>query len=135
MSIALVRTALETKLNAISPALASAWENVPYTPVTGTPYQACFLMTATPDNNTLGCAHYKEQGLFQISLFYPLQIGAQVAEVRADLIRTIFKRGTSMASGGLTVHVPSTPTVGQGRVDGDRWHVPIKIFFYADVML
>jgi len=133
MSIAAVRTALETKLNSITPALASAWENVPYTPVTGTPYQACFLMTATPDNLTLGDGFYREQGYLQVSLFYPLQAGPQTAELRAELIRTAFKRGVSMTSGAVTVNVELTPHIGQGRRDDDRWHVPVKIFWSAGI--
>ena len=133
MSIASVRTALETKLNSITPALATVWQNVGYKPVTGTPYQACFLMPATPDNPTLGDSYYREQGLFQVSLFYLLKVGAQTAETRAELIRAAFKRGTTMTSGTVKVLVDRTPEIGQGRVDGDRWHVPVKIQWSAGI--
>ena len=134
MSIASVRTALETKLNAISPALATAWQNVGYTPVTGTPYQACYLMPATPDNPTLGDGFYREQGILQVSLFYPLQAGPQTAEVRAELIRAAFKRGTAMTSGSVKVLVDRTPEIGQGRVDDDRWMIPVKIRWSAGII-
>lgn len=134
MSIALVRTALEAKLNAIAPALAIAWQNVGYTPVTGTPYQACFLLPAIPSNPTLGDGFYREQGIFQISLFYPLLTGAQDAETRAQLIRTAFKRGTAMTSGSVSVLVDTTPEIGQGRADDDRWHIPVKIRWSAGII-
>jgi len=134
MSIVSVRAALQTKLNGIAGSIAVAWENVGYTPVVGTPYQAAFVMAATPDNPTVGDGFYREQGIFQVSLFYPLQAGTATAEARAQLIRTTFKRGTGMVSGGVTVLVDKTPEIGQGRVDSDRWHIPVKIRWSAGVI-
>ena len=132
MSIVAVRAALQTKLSGMA-ALATAWENVGYTPVAGTPYQAAYVMPATPDNPTMGDDYYQEQGIFQISLFYPLAVGTAVAEARAQLIRTTFKRGTSMTSGTVTVIVNKTPEIGQGRVDGDRWHIPVRVRWFAGI--
>jgi len=117
----------------MTPALSTAWENVAFTPVAGTPYQAAFLMCAAPDNPTLGDGFYRALGIFQVSLFYPLQAGAGTAEAKAELIRTTFKRGTSMVLGSVTVRVERTPDIGQGRVDGDRWHVPVKIRWFAGI--
>ena len=133
MSIASVRTALEAKLNAMTPTLAIAWQNVGYTPVTGTPYQAAYLMPATPENPTVGDTFYREQGIFQVSLFYPLLEGTGAVDARAELIRAAFPRGESMTSGGVTVRISRTPEVGQGRRDGDRWHVPVKIRWFAGI--
>jgi hypothetical protein len=133
MSLASVRIALESKLNAMTPTLSTAWENVPFTPVTGTPYQRAYLMPATPANPTMGDGYYREQGIFQVSLFYPLQAGPVTAAARAILIQTTFKRGTSMTAGGITVIVGNTPEISQGRVDGDRWHIPVKIQWFAGI--
>jgi len=134
MPIASIRTALESQLNSITPAISLAWQNVPFTPVTGTPYAACFLMPATPDNPTLGDGFYREQGLLQVSLFYPLQAGPQTAEARASLIRATFKRGTAMTSGSVKVLIDRTPEIGQGRVDDDRWMIPVKIRWSAGII-
>ena len=101
MSISSVRIALETKLATITPALSTAYENVPFTPVTGTPYQRAYLMPATPANPTMGDGYYREQGIFQVSLFYPLQAGPKTAADRAELIRAAFKRGTTLTTGGI----------------------------------
>lgn len=133
MSIVSIRAALEAKLNGMTPALATSWENVPYTPVAGTAYQACYLLPATPDNPTLGDGFYREQGIFQITLLYPLQVGTSTAAARAQLIRTTFKRGTSMVSGAVTVRIATTPEISPGRVDGDRFSIPVKIRFFADI--
>jgi hypothetical protein len=133
MSISSVRIALESKLNAMTPSLSTAYENVPFTPVTGTPYQMVFLLPATPANPTMGDGYYREQGIFQVTLMYPLQAGPKTAADRAELIRAAFKRGTSMTSGGITTIVERTPEIGQGRVDGDRWALPVKIRWYAGI--
>lgn len=133
-----IRTALEAKLEAMTPALATAWQNRAFKPVTGTPYQQVFLLPATPSNPTMGDGYYREQGIFQITLMYPLgtptiPAGPAEAEKRAELIRTAFKRGTSMTSGGIMVIVEKTPEIGQGRPDGDRWFIPIKIRYFAEI--
>lgn len=134
MSLEAVRIALETKLSAMSPALSTAWENSPYTPTVGTPYQMVWLLPAEPDNPTMGDDFYREMGIFQITLMYPLQTGPAAAMARAELIRTAFKRGTSMTSGTVTVIVDKTPEIGVGRIDGDRWAVPVKVPWHADII-
>ena len=148
MSISSVRIALETKLATITPALSTAYENVPFTPVTGTAYQAAYLLPATPANPTMGDGYYREQGIFQVTLMYPLQAGPKTAAARAELIRAAFKRGTSITIDGIdnwydyffspfggitTTIVDRTPEIGQGRVDGDRWALPVKIRWYAGI--
>ncbi len=134
MSIIAIRAAIEIKLATIVPVISTAYENVSFTPVTGTPYQSIFIMPATPSNPTLGDGFYRAVGIAQISLFYPLLEGAQAAEARAQLIRTAFKRGTAMISGSVSVMVDTTPEIGQGRADDDRWHVPVRVRWSAGVI-
>ncbi len=134
MSVVSVRAALQTKLNSMVSPISYAWENIPFTPVPGTPYAQAFLLSATPDNSTLGDGFYRAQGIFLVSIFYPLQAGTATAEAKAEAIRTEFKRGTTMTSGAVSVLVDTTPEIGQGRVDGDRWHIPIKIRWSAGIM-
>jgi len=126
MSLASIRQALETALNAITPSLATAWENKAFTPVTGTPYQAAYLLPAEPDNVEIGPG-YTERGIFQVNLFYPKDKGAKDAAARAILIRDTFPFGASLTSGGVTVHIIATPEIGVARPDGDRFMVPVRI--------
>jgi hypothetical protein len=81
----------------------------------------------------MGDGFYREQGIFQITLLYPLQAGTATAAARAQLIRTTFKRGLSMTSGTIKVKVMATPEISSGRVDGDRFSVPVKIRWQADI--
>lgn len=136
MSITNIRAALETALNAITPSLATVWQNMPYTPVKGTAYQEVYLMPATPANPTLGDGYYREQGILQINLMYPILTGAGTAEARAELIRTKFKRGASFTYSTDTVIIETTPEILQGRVSGennDKWCVPVRVRWFAGI--
>lgn len=130
MSLVLVRAALETALAAISPSIDLAWENMPYTPVAGTPYAAVFLMTAPPANLEMSSA-YTERGYLQVNLQYPLSAGPSAAAARAQLIRDAFPRGASFTSGGVTVNVSNTPEISPARIEADRYLIPVKIPFHA----
>lgn len=127
MSISAIRSTLESALDGMTPAIQTAWQNVPFTPVTGTPYQRASLLLAEPDNEEKG-ASFQEQGFLQVDLCYPQSVGANTAEARAELLRTTFKRGTSLANGILISH---TPEVKPAYNDGDRFVIPVRIRFHT----
>lgn len=132
MSVVAIRAALETALNGMSPALSTAWENAVFQPVADTPYQQVHVLFATPSNPEYGSRH-QELGYVQVKLMYPLQVGTSTVAARADLIRNTFKRGSSFTSGTVTVVVNKTPEVSPGSVEGDRYAVPVKISFFANI--
>lgn len=130
MSLLAVRNALETALNAMSPALATAWENAPYTPVNGTPYQRVYLLAAEPDNPEMG-GHVTERGFMQITLCYPLDAGPNAAMTRAELIRATFPRGAAFTASGITTQVERTPEIAPALIEDDRYCVPVRVRFFA----
>jgi len=89
-------------------------------------------MLAEPENPSFDKFH-REIGYLQVNLAYPIHAGPKDAYTRAELIRAAFPRGKSFTSGSVTVTVQRTPAVDAGRVDGDRWFVPVKIRFFANV--
>ena len=133
MALVEIRTALETKLNALTPTLATAWESVPFTPVVGTAYQQVNLMIADTLNPTLGGTHYRIKGFMQVLLCYPPNAGAKTASTRADLLVNHFKRGTSLTSGGITVIIDKTPSIAPALIDGVLYKIPVSIYFSADI--
>jgi hypothetical protein len=135
MSIAAIRKALEVKLAAMTPTVATVYENTEYTPVSGTPYQRANLLPAEPDNSTMGATYYREQGIFQVTLCYPTKVGPANAQSRADLLKTHFNRGTTMEKDGLTVIVMRTPAILPAYIDGDRYCIPVSIQYQCDVNL
>ena len=134
MSIVKIRAALETALNSITPALETAWENVEFTPTTGTAYQRAYLIFADPNNQEYG-PNYQELGYLQIDLNYPLMSGPNASDTRFELIRDTFKRGTSFIYGGVTVTINRTPSISPAYISGDRFIRPVKIRFYSNVGL
>jgi len=133
MALVEIRTALETKLNALTPTLATAWESVPFTPVVGTAYQQVNLMIADTLNPTLGGTHYRIKGFMQVLLCYPPNAGATTAATSADLLVNHFKRGTSLTSGGITVIIDKTPSIAPALIDGVLYKIPVSIYFSADI--
>lgn len=132
MSAVKIRAALETALNAMSPAISTAWENMAFTPVAGTAYQQVNVLFADPDNTEFGSRH-RELGYMQVKLMYQLQVGTSVVMARAELIRTTFYRGASFTNGGVTVIVEKTPEISVEQVEGDRYAVPVRIRFFSNV--
>lgn len=130
MSVTHIRATLETALNNITPALATAWQNAPYTPISGTPYQRVTILTGEPDNREFG-ASYIEQGYMQVDLCYPQNAGAGAAESRFELLRAFFKRGVTLINGGITTTITATPELSPAYLDGDRFIRPVKIRFHA----
>lgn len=133
MSDVLIRKAFEKRLALMMPVLATAYENVAYTPVNGTPYQRPVLLPAQPDNATLGDAYHRLVGLFQVGLYYPLGNGPNAAQARAEAIRTQFKRGTSMTESSQTVLVIRTPTISPAQVIDDRYFVAVSIYYQSEI--
>lgn len=127
-----LRMALETRLKAIATPLSTAWENALFTPVANTPYQQVNLVLAAPINPEMGRL-YQENGYMQVTLRYPLNTGAGAAQTRAQAIRDWLYRGLSVAANGLTVTINRTPAIGASFVDGDRFCIPVKISFFANV--
>ena len=80
-----VRAALETALNGMSPALATAWENTAFNPTAGTAYQHVNFLFAKPFNAEFGDRH-QEMGYMQVKLMYPIQIGTSTVAARARSI-------------------------------------------------
>lgn len=117
----------------LAPEIDTAWQNVPYTPVTGRPYQAAYLLPAEPDNHSLGDGSRQERGIFQVSLMYPPGQGTSAAGSRAEMIRELFRRGASFTKGDVTVQIERTPEIAGGREDGDRWMVPVKIRWFCNL--
>lgn len=131
-SLPAVRVALETQLATITPAIETAYENMPFLPTVDVPYQQVTLLAAAPNNIEIGPA-YVEQGIFQVNLFFPKDAGAAAVTTQAELIRAAFPFRSSLVSGGVTVNIVGTPEIGPARVDGDRFMVPVKVKWQARV--
>lgn len=132
MSYALIRQALETRLNAMSPALPTAWENVSFTPV-ATGYQRVNILPAETRNPTFGGGMAMETGIMQVSLCYPIENGSATAAARAESLRAWFYRGLSLTASNVTVIIDKTPSIAPAQYEPGLYVIPVSIHFYSYV--
>lgn len=130
MSAVLIRSALEVALAAMSPSLDTVYENEPFVPVVGTPYQRVNVLFAEPDNPEVGRTT-TERGFLQVQLAYPLDEGWGNATARAELIRDTFYRGLALTASGVTTTIEKTPEIAPGRIEEDRYVLTVRVRFFA----
>lgn len=135
MSNAVIRKLLEQRLNTITPALETVFENMPYTPKLGTPWQQVHLLFAPTANPTMGSPHHREVGEFQVSLNYPPMAGSQASSSRVQLIRQTFYRGLTMEEGTLRVLIDGTPYQLRSQQLPNWYFVAVAVPFIADVFV
>lgn len=109
------------------------WENVPFEPFVGVPYQEVFLMAANPDNPTYGSGFYRELGYLQIGLHYPKEKGTKAISTRAELIRSTFERGNSFTKDAITVNILRTASIEPGPNTDSYICTIVKIPYWADI--
>ena len=134
MSATLIRSALETSLAALSPAIATAYENVDYTPVQGTPYQRVNVLFATPQSLEMSQKLHREQGFMQVTLCYPKHGGTAAATARAEAIRAAFPAASEHVSGSVTVTIDGLPSIDPAPAEDDRFNIIVRVRFYAHVL-
>lgn len=134
MSIPNIRNALETALASITPAIDIVHENGErYEPQDGVPYCAAYLLVAEPSNPVMGQAFHREAGVFQIDLLYPLLAGTLPCALRAEQVRTLFKRGTVFTDAGVEVQIDKTPEIAAGAPEEGRWRQTCRVRWHADI--
>jgi hypothetical protein len=116
----------------MSPALATAWENVSFTTV-ATGYQRVNILPSETRNPTFGGGMVMESGIMQVSLCYPVGNGSATAAARAELLRAWFYRGLSLTSGAVTVIIGKTPSIAPAQFEPGLYVIPVSIHFYSYV--
>jgi hypothetical protein len=111
----------------------TAYQNAVFQSATGVPYQLIHMTTFKPDEPTQGGGYYREHGVFQVTLVYPVGVGIGAITARAELIRSFFKKGTTLVNGGITTVIPDTPEFGYLQGSSDDISLPVKIGFRADI--
>lgn len=125
------RTAFESKLNEMTPSLATEWENTTFSPANGVPYQTVNLLQNNPVDTTIANETYLEQGIFQVTLKYPTNKGMKDIETRANLVREFFKKGTILTDGSNSIYITQTPSITNLGKYGDRHLIVISINYFT----
>lgn len=131
MSLSLIKGALENKIMSITPNIATAYENVAFTPTAGVPYQELFFVPAINEAQYINEVTYKAKGIFQINLNYLVGVGTADVMARAKLYVDAFYVGLKMINQGQEVIISDTPDVRVLGKNGDRYIVVISVNWKA----
>lgn len=110
----------------------TAFENISFTPKTGTPYQLSRLVPLPVENPTLGDNYNREVGFYQVVLSYPRDEGVGRLTTMADKIKDYFKRGTTLVEGSDKVVIDRTPQISSVYINDTRAEITIRIRYYCE---
>ena len=123
-----VKKLVENKLKTLSPLPSIAWESISFTPpADGSLYLRCNLQVNQPDDTCIGDTYYRENCIFNIYVLDKLNIGTGNALDKAEAIRDLFQKRTTLQEGTVRVQVLRTPRIAGAVITNDRLVVPIGI--------
>lgn len=110
MSVASITEALNAKLLTYE-SVNIAWPNVHYAPKLGVGYLAPRISARTRTGTGEGQdGVVLHQGFYDIAIYEPIGDGVSYLLTKADAIADLFKKGTSLVHGGMTV-ICEVPTI------------------------
>ena len=131
MSHRKISVALSSRLNTLTDAPPIAFENAKYTPVEGETWLRESYLPAT--SSTIGMEPGGSTdfvGIYQISIYIPLDDSKFGAHELVDAITAHFARGTMLVFEGQAVVVEQV-NVSQGLASGGWWLMPVSVNWRA----
>ena len=125
-----IRAALEVKLSGISGLPEVAWENLTYSPTTGTSFVKPRLVPTVREPAVRGLnPQIYYQGIFRVDCFVPEGLGPAAADDLADKIIDAFEATTDVTNGSTIVSIRYAERE-QGMPDGAFFMIPVNIGWY-----
>lgn len=134
MSLEKVQQGLIHKLVTAFPTWSSriAWQNKPFAPTQGQPWLAVFFMPVEERVATIGTVGLDQnEGLFQIDINYPENMGEGDSRETINLLRACF-RPQSFNYGGQAVSILSRSPGGGRQADG-YFKIPFTVRWRAQI--
>ena len=126
-----IRAALEVKLSGISGLPEVAWENLTYSPTTGTSFVKPRLVPTVREPAVRGLnPQMYYQGLFRVDCFVPEGLGPAAADDLADKIIDAFEATTDVTNGSTIISIRYAERE-QGMPDGAFFMVPVNCGWYG----
>jgi len=125
-----IRAAFEVKLNSVSGLPEVAWENITYSPTTGTSFVKPRLVPTVREPAVRGLnPQIYYQGIFRVDCFVPEGLGPAAADDLADKIIDAFEATTDVTNGSTIVSIRYAERE-QGMPDGAFFMIPVNIGWY-----
>ena len=128
-----IRSALESTLNSVTDIPAIGWENLQFSPTTGTPYIKPRLLPTRREPAVRGTnPQMYYQGIFRVECFVPEGNGPSAGDDLADKIIDAFEAATDVGFGGTIVSIRYAERE-MAEQDGPFYKIPVNIgwFIYA----
>ena len=131
MSHRKISAALSTRLNSLPSAPPIAFENAKYTPVEGTTWlRESYLPAASSTIGMEPGGSTDFTGVYQVSIYTPLDDYKLESHQLIDSITAHFARGTRLVFEGQAVVVEQV-NVSQGLASGSWWLMPVSVNWRA----
>jgi hypothetical protein len=130
-----IRAALENKLATTSNLPSGiAYENIPFSPTTGTSYLQTFFIPTSRQPSVRGLdPQQRYQGIFSINAYAPEGNGPATADSLANTILEAFEATTHISYTGdetITLSIDYAERQ-QGFLDSPWYYVPVNIGWYC----
>ena len=131
-----ILAALEKRVLDLQNVPSIAWENVKYTPTTGTPYIQTRFMPIDRRSPFIGLdtdgKHFSQRyvGIFQLNLYYPESRGQKPTNTIVNEICDKFDAGTDLSHDGVYVTISQTERM-RGINESPWFITPVNVHWYS----
>lgn len=122
-----ISAALATRLATLN--LPTQYENSQFNPVAGITYLKEDLLPANNTSTTLNQSTM-HSGIYQVSVYAPKDANKGKGYATAKQVLDLFTRGLRLTYQDLSITIMSASQT-PAFISGDRWVVPISIFYRA----
>jgi len=135
MTIKTVRAVLEGRLAswATTNTLGVAWENAQFEP-DGSTYVRAYMLPAETLSQDLKGDHRAYTGVFQVSIYSPINEGPGGAYALVDSLNTQFPMNGRYTSGSITVQIIKPVSAGPAQQEDSYYIVPVSIGYRCDTI-
>ncbi|MCK9331235.1 MAG: DUF4128 domain-containing protein [Candidatus Cloacimonetes bacterium] len=126
-----IYTAFLQKINTVTPKIDSVYENKACNPINDVPFQELYILPSDNTSEYINETTYNMEGLFQISLNYPINQGRTPATDRVNLYMDLFPKNTKLTYDGLLIRQVGIPQIANLGVVGDRYKIVLRVQFLA----
>ena len=133
MEILNTKKAAERLLLSITPAVATGFEGVDFNPPVDAMYQRCQFRIDSPTDPVFPAGYHRENTEMQVFIAGIKGNGTADILARAELIRSVFKKGLTLTEGATKIHILRTAQIGSVFITQDRVVVPVLIPLISEV--
>ena len=125
-----IRAALETNISSVSGLPSVGWENVQFSPTTGTPYVKPRLIPTRREPAVRGTnPQMFYQGIYRVECYVPEDQGPSAGDELADKIIDAFEAATDVSYSGTIVSIRYAERE-MAEIDGPFYMIPVNIGWY-----